>query len=152
MPFESFFGHVASLSDEASAVPREARGGRGGGPREARGVADSRPRRALRRPPARPRAQFAAYRYEAVKGQPLDRYFYVDDKPSHELGPFLANIYSVGDEVLSFEVLAKEGCKWTTMFVEGARPRRRPARPMRGVLTASAARGRGACMRAGAVC
>jgi Chitin synthase len=63
---------------------------------------------------------FSAYRWKAVRGEPLNSYFFVEENSVKEMGPFLANMYLAEDRVLCFELLAKENRTWTLHFVTGA--------------------------------
>ena len=60
---------------------------------------------------------FSAYRYEAIRGQPLQRYFY---SLSRALSPFKANMYLAEDRILCLELLAKQGCSWVLHYVKDA--------------------------------
>ena len=60
---------------------------------------------------------FSAYRYQAIKGQPLQRYFY---SMSHELSPFKANMYLAEDRILCLELVAKQGCNYLLKYVKDA--------------------------------
>lgn len=40
---------------------------------------------------------FSAYRWEAVRGEPLNQYFFVEERSVKQLGPFLANMYLAED-------------------------------------------------------
>lgn len=63
---------------------------------------------------------FSAYRWQAIRGEPLNQYFYIEEHSGKELGPFLANMYLAEDRVLCFELLAKFKRNWTMTFVSGA--------------------------------
>lgn len=39
---------------------------------------------------------FSAYRWEAIRGEPLSQYFRLEEKGAQELGPFTANMYLAG--------------------------------------------------------
>ena len=60
---------------------------------------------------------FSAYRYKAIKGQPLQRYFY---SIKNKLSPFKANMYLAEDRILCFELLVKQGCNWILYYVKDA--------------------------------
>ena len=63
---------------------------------------------------------FSGYRWKAIRGEPLNSYFFVEENSVKEMGPFLANMYLAEDRVLCFELLAKENRTWTLHFVTGA--------------------------------
>lgn len=63
---------------------------------------------------------FSAYRYEAIRGEPLDAYFRTLHVDLDVLGPFLANMHLAEDRVLSFEIVARRNCNWTLQFVRDA--------------------------------
>lgn len=63
---------------------------------------------------------FSAYRWKAIRGEPLNAYFFVEENSVREMGPFMANMYLAEDRVLCFELLAKENRTWTLHFVTGA--------------------------------
>lgn len=63
---------------------------------------------------------FSAFRWDAIQGDPLAAYFFVEESNLLELGPFLANMYLAEDRVLCFEVLAKRGHRWTLHYEAGA--------------------------------
>jgi len=60
---------------------------------------------------------FSAYRYEAIRGQPLQKYFY---SLSHSLSTFKANMYLAEDRVLCLELVAKQNCNWVLYYVKDA--------------------------------
>ncbi|KPI37768.1 Chitin synthase 1 [Cyphellophora attinorum] len=70
---------------------------------------------------------FSAYRYEALRGEPLRRYFQGDHscQSSSELARystvFHKNMFLAEDRVLGFEILAKAGAKWHLGYVWGCR-------------------------------
>ena len=59
---------------------------------------------------------FSAYRLDAIRGNPLKKYFTVEEKSLKELGPFQANMFLAEDRVLSFEILAQENENWTLRY------------------------------------
>ncbi|CAI5709991.1 unnamed protein product [Peronospora effusa] len=63
---------------------------------------------------------FSAYRYEAIRGAPLDAYFQTLNIDLDVLGPFIGNMYLAEDRILSFEVVARKNCKWTMHYVKDA--------------------------------
>ncbi|KAI9905543.1 hypothetical protein PsorP6_014241 [Peronosclerospora sorghi] len=63
---------------------------------------------------------FSAYRYEAIRGTPLDAYFQTLNIDLDVLGPFIGNMYLAEDRILSFEVVARKNCKWTMHYVKDA--------------------------------
>lgn len=42
---------------------------------------------------------FSAYRWDALQGEPLNAYFYVEEHSVKAMGPFLANMYLAEDRV-----------------------------------------------------
>lgn len=63
---------------------------------------------------------FSAYRYEAIRGEPLDAYFQTLNVDLGVLGPFIGNMYLAEDRILCFELLARKGCSWTMHYVQDA--------------------------------
>lgn len=84
---------------------------------------------------------FSAYRYEAIEGNPLSKYFkqintapkdlgkfasqqyfciVLNMKSSFISGPFQGNMYLAEDRILCFEVLAFKNKAWTLRYVKGA--------------------------------
>ncbi|CAH0475052.1 unnamed protein product [Peronospora belbahrii] len=63
---------------------------------------------------------FSAYRYEAIRGAPLDAYFQTLNIDLDVLGPFIGNMYLAEDRILSLEVVARKNCKWTMHYVKDA--------------------------------
>lgn len=63
---------------------------------------------------------FSAYRWVAIRGEPLNQYFYVEEHSVKQMGPFMANMYLAEDRVLCFELLSKKERNWTMHFVTGA--------------------------------
>lgn len=58
---------------------------------------------------------FSAYRFAAIQGKPLDRYFHCEH--NNVTSPFMSNMYLAEDRILGFEVLVKENCKWVLSYV-----------------------------------
>ncbi|QPG73138.1 hypothetical protein FOA43_000444 [Brettanomyces nanus] len=64
---------------------------------------------------------FSAYRYQALLGAPLDKYFKGQDlKKSNDDGIFNANMYLAEDRILCFELVAKKNCSWILKYVNSA--------------------------------
>jgi chitin synthase len=42
---------------------------------------------------------FSAYRWKAIRGEPLNSYFFVEENSVKEMGPFMANMYLAEDRV-----------------------------------------------------
>ncbi len=42
---------------------------------------------------------FSAYRWKAIRGEPLNAYFYLEENSVKEMGPFMANMYLAEDRV-----------------------------------------------------
>ena len=69
---------------------------------------------------------FSAYRYRAIQGRPLERYFHGDHSLADRLGSkgihgmdiFTKNMFLAEDRILCFELVAKENCKWTLSYVK----------------------------------
>jgi len=63
---------------------------------------------------------FSAYRYKAVEGRPLEKYFSSFQKKLSDLGAFRANMYLAEDRILCFELLCQKDQAWTLHYVKGA--------------------------------
>jgi cellulose synthase/poly-beta-1,6-N-acetylglucosamine synthase-like glycosyltransferase len=63
---------------------------------------------------------FSAYRYVALVGQPLRKYFHhIEHKESSsKMSPFEANMYLAEDRILCFELFAKKDCRWTLHYIK----------------------------------
>jgi chitin synthase len=63
---------------------------------------------------------FSAYRYDAVRGKPLRKYF--EGELIHEVNNdiFKANMYLAEDRILCFELIAKENCKYILKYIKAA--------------------------------
>jgi chitin synthase len=61
---------------------------------------------------------FSAYRWEAIKGKPLEQYFH-GEFPTTDIKS--ANLYLAEDRILCFEVVAKERCNWILKYVKDAK-------------------------------
>jgi chitin synthase len=59
---------------------------------------------------------FSAYRYEALQGAPLEKYFHHISTPLKELSPFKANMYLAEDRILCFELVSKAGCNYLLSY------------------------------------
>lgn len=64
---------------------------------------------------------FSAYRWEAIRGAPLKRYFTTEETSIALLGPFWGNASLAEDRLLCAEILAKKGCDWKLTWIKGAR-------------------------------
>ena len=72
---------------------------------------------------------FSAYRFRAIMGRPLERYFQGDHTLSKTLGKkgidgmgiFKKNMFLAEDRILCFELVAKAGQKWHLCYVKAAR-------------------------------
>ncbi|KAH6695066.1 chitin synthase-domain-containing protein [Plectosphaerella plurivora] len=72
---------------------------------------------------------FSAYRFRAVMGRPLERYFHGDHTLSAILGKkgidgmniFKKNMFLAEDRILCFELVAKAGQKWHLSYVKAAK-------------------------------
>ena len=60
---------------------------------------------------------FSAYRYEALQGAPLDKYFYLEsDENRLVVEPFSANMYLAEDRIMGFEMLVKKDRNYTLHY------------------------------------
>jgi chitin synthase len=72
---------------------------------------------------------FSAYRFRAIMGRPLERYFHGDHSLSRILGKkgidgmsiFKKNMFLAEDRILCFELVAKSGQKWHLRYVKAAK-------------------------------
>jgi chitin synthase len=72
---------------------------------------------------------FSAYRFRAILGRPLTRYFHGDHTLSKALGKkgidgmniFKKNMYLAEDRILCFELVAKQQQKWHLSYVKAAK-------------------------------
>ena len=67
---------------------------------------------------------FCAYRYKAIQGRPLERYFCGDPTLSNgfdKMNIFEKNIFLAEDRILCFELAAKRGANWTLAYVRTAK-------------------------------
>lgn len=62
---------------------------------------------------------FSAFRWLAVDGEPLRRYFYGLYSQA-ELNAFEANMYLAEDRILCLEIVAKKGCQYRLEYVKEA--------------------------------
>lgn len=63
---------------------------------------------------------FSAYRFEAVKGQPLEKYFYGEDMGDKGFHFFSSNMYLAEDRILCFEVVTKKNSQWILKYCRSA--------------------------------
>lgn len=71
---------------------------------------------------------FSAYRFRAIQGRPLEQYFHGDHSLAARLGPkgingmsiFEKNMFLAEDRILCFELVAKQGEKWTLGYVKAS--------------------------------
>ena len=60
---------------------------------------------------------FSSYRYEALQGTPLDKYFLLEsDENRLVVEPFSANMYLAEDRIMGFEMLVKKDCNYTLHY------------------------------------
>ena len=60
---------------------------------------------------------FSAYRFEALQGTPLDKYFLLEsDENRLVVEPFSANMYLAEDRIMGFEMLVKKDCNYTLHY------------------------------------
>ncbi|CAA7262411.1 unnamed protein product [Cyclocybe aegerita] len=72
---------------------------------------------------------FSAYRYRAILGRPLELYFKGDHSLARRLGKdnlqglsmLQKNMFLAEDRILCFELIAKEGEKWTISYVKDSK-------------------------------
>lgn len=63
---------------------------------------------------------FSAYRYEALQGAPLDKYFFLEsDENRLVVEPFSANMYLAEDRIMGFEMLVKKDHNYTLHYGRG---------------------------------
>lgn len=60
---------------------------------------------------------FSAYRFEAVCGEPLRKYFHHIENKGETVSPFEANMYLAEDRILCFELFAKKDQNWTLHYI-----------------------------------
>lgn len=63
---------------------------------------------------------FSAYRWKAMRGEPLNQYFLLEEIPFREIEPAIANMYLAEDRVLCYELVAKRRRNYTLHFVNDA--------------------------------
>ena len=64
---------------------------------------------------------FSAYRYEALLGDPLEKYLKGEDlKKNNDDGIFNANMYLAEDRILCFELIAKRNENWILKYINTA--------------------------------
>lgn len=59
---------------------------------------------------------FSAYRFAAVKGQPLEKYFYGETMEDKGFNFFSSNMYLAEDRILCFEVVTKKDSNWILKY------------------------------------
>ena len=59
---------------------------------------------------------FSAYRMEAVRGEPLRKYFYGEQVESEGLHFFSSNMYLAEDRILCFEIVVKRDYNWILKY------------------------------------
>ena len=72
---------------------------------------------------------FSAYRFRAIMGRPLERYFHGDSTMAKILGKkgiegmsvFSRNMYLAEDRILCYELVNKAGSKWHLKYVKAAK-------------------------------
>ena len=63
---------------------------------------------------------FSAYRWSAIRGEPLKEYFKAEEFSVKQLGPFNANMHLAEDRVLSFHIVTRPTRPWVLRFVPEA--------------------------------
>lgn len=61
---------------------------------------------------------FSAYRFEALKGKPLEKYFFGDNMQSIKL--FASNMYLAEDRILCFEIITKKDANWVLRYCKSS--------------------------------
>lgn len=59
---------------------------------------------------------FSAYRFEAVKGVPLQKYFYGEKVNEQRFNFFSSNMYLAEDRILCFELVTKKNSNWILKY------------------------------------
>ncbi|KAE9979424.1 hypothetical protein BLS_009845 [Venturia inaequalis] len=62
---------------------------------------------------------FSAYRYEALQGEPMIKYF-AGEKMHNNSNFFTANMYLAEDRILCYELVAKKDSKWVLQYVKNS--------------------------------
>jgi chitin synthase len=62
---------------------------------------------------------FSAYRYEALQGEPMEKYF-AGEHMHNSSNFFTANMYLAEDRILCYELVAKKGSKWVLQYVKNS--------------------------------
>ena len=63
---------------------------------------------------------FSAYRFSAVRGEPLEKYFYGEKVESEGIHFFSSNMYLAEDRILCFEIVTKKNCNWILKYSKSA--------------------------------
>lgn len=65
---------------------------------------------------------FSAYRFSAVQGQPLEKYFYGEHMEGDETNIhfFSSNMYLAEDRILCFEIVTKKNCNWILKYCKSS--------------------------------
>lgn len=64
---------------------------------------------------------FSSYRWKAIRGEPLNQYFRIEEEGMASLGPFLSNLYLTVDRIISFETVSKRKRKWKSSYIPSAK-------------------------------
>ena len=59
---------------------------------------------------------FSAYRFAAVRGEPLEKYFYGEKVAEEGLHFFSSNMYLAEDRILCFEIVVKKNANWVLKY------------------------------------
>ncbi|CAB4253879.1 similar to Saccharomyces cerevisiae YNL192W CHS1 Chitin synthase I, requires activation from zymogenic form in order to catalyze the transfer of N- acetylglucosamine (GlcNAc) to chitin [Maudiozyma barnettii] len=59
---------------------------------------------------------FSAYRFAAVRGEPLEKYFYGEKVAEEGLHFFSSNMYLAEDRILCFEIVVKKNASWVLKY------------------------------------
>lgn len=60
---------------------------------------------------------FSAYRFDALRGEPLRKYFMGDELNATV---FISNMYLAEDRILCFEIVTKKNCNWVLRYCRGS--------------------------------
>ncbi|CCD25666.1 chitin synthase I NDAI_0F03480 [Naumovozyma dairenensis CBS 421] len=63
---------------------------------------------------------FSAYRFDAVRGEPLQKYFYGETVESEGTHFFSSNMYLAEDRILCFEIVTKKHSNWVLKYSKSA--------------------------------
>jgi len=64
---------------------------------------------------------FCAYRWEAINGDPLDKYYFYSYRPDAQINCWRANMFLAEDQLLGTSTILRPGYKWILSYVEKAK-------------------------------